>query len=322
MEAQKRIIDAIFGDHIRHRNEFLYFCPICHHHKQKLSINFDKNTFKCWVCEYAGFDIFKLVKRFGTYEQTREFRSHAQGSNVLLQDLIFSDTSAQKRPNVITKLPVEYQFLSKSRNKRALQYLYDREVTIDDIYKWKIGFCESGKYWDRIMIPSFNANGVCNFFSARSINDKHQVPYLIPDDVSKNDIIFNELNIDWNEEVYLIEGSFDAMKLQKSNVIPLMGKTLSPNSELMRKLCIYNPVVNICLDTDRTIKGYVNRSIKLAKQLMSFGIDDIFIVSSHPYKDFGDVPKKQIPNFLQKRTKIFEEIDLLFQEIRLMEETL
>jgi len=231
------------------------------------------------------------------------------------------DDSVRIERKVTTHLPAEYVFLSVSRNRQALDALFEREISVEDIYKWKIGFCKSGKHWERLVFPSFNANGICNYYATRAVSPKQTVPYLIPDDVSKNDIIFNELNIDWNEVVKLTEGVPDAIKIG-DNVIPLMGKSLADDSEVLRKLCIYDPTVWICLDTDRTKKGYVNRSIKLAEKLLSYGLTDIWIIDPFPFKDFGEIPKILIPEFMENKKKINSKFDLLFLELEQMENSL
>jgi DNA primase len=65
--------------------------------------------------------------------------------------------------------------------------------------------------------------------------------------VPKDEIIFNESRINWEENVYLCEGVFDAFFLP--NPIPMLGKMLSNN--LFEKL--YDRAkgeIHICLDGD------------------------------------------------------------------------
>jgi DNA primase len=65
--------------------------------------------------------------------------------------------------------------------------------------------------------------------------------------VPKDEIIFNESRVNWEENVYLCEGVFDAFFLP--NPIPMLGKMLSNN--LFEKL--YDRAqgeIHICLDGD------------------------------------------------------------------------
>ena len=53
-------------------HELLYTCPVCGHHKRKFSVNLDKNVYKCWVCDYRGVILERLVRRFGTFVQLQK----------------------------------------------------------------------------------------------------------------------------------------------------------------------------------------------------------------------------------------------------------
>ena len=69
-----RILGDIFGSYYRSGGEYLFSCPKCNHHKPKLSVNMEKGVFKCWVCEYSGTNIFRLVKAAGDYNQKKRWR--------------------------------------------------------------------------------------------------------------------------------------------------------------------------------------------------------------------------------------------------------
>ena len=103
-----------------------------------------------------------------------------------------------------------------------LNYLRKRGINSADILKWKIGYCEDGEYRNRIIIPSFNRDGNCNYFVARAWT-KDWLKYKNPP-ASKN-VVFNELMINWDEPIVLVEGIFDA--IIADNSIPLLGSTLS-----------------------------------------------------------------------------------------------
>ena len=38
-----------------------------------MSVNFDKNYFKCWVCDARGKNIYRIVRKFGTYDQRQKW---------------------------------------------------------------------------------------------------------------------------------------------------------------------------------------------------------------------------------------------------------
>ena len=73
MEEKLRIIHQILGHSRKSRDEHLFTCPFCNHHKKKLSINFGKGYWKCWVCDTRGKNIYRLVRKFGTYQQRQKW---------------------------------------------------------------------------------------------------------------------------------------------------------------------------------------------------------------------------------------------------------
>jgi DNA primase len=92
------------------------------------------------------------------------------------------------------------------------------------IERFHIGFCYEGKYANRIIIPSYDAEGIVNYFVARSYETRPYRKYDNPE-AEKQSIIFNEYLIDWNKDVYIVEGPFDSIFL--INAIPMLGKVMS-----------------------------------------------------------------------------------------------
>jgi len=109
-----------------------------------------------------------------------------------------------------------------------------------------MGYCDSGKYRNMIIIPSYDENGKLNYFSARSFDKNSYIKYRNPD-CSRNIIPF-ELFINWDLPIVLCEGPFDAIAI-KRNAIPLLGKNMQSN--LLKKIVISSvKKIYIALDTD------------------------------------------------------------------------
>ena len=53
------IVKEILGEPQRSGNEYLFYCVFCKHHKKKLSLNLDKNKYKCWICDAAGYLMYE-----------------------------------------------------------------------------------------------------------------------------------------------------------------------------------------------------------------------------------------------------------------------
>lgn len=217
-------LQDILGTYTRQKDEYLFHCPICHHHNKKLSINISNNKWKCWVCGAAGIRILSLLKRM-----------HAPKNIIKKFKEIFKETDTSKfivvEQEKAVYLPEEYKPLWKPQKTypylHAITYLNQRGITAEDILRYRIGYCESGPYANRIIIPSYDEQNQLNFFQGRLFYPDG-MKYKNPA-VSKNIIIFDNM-IDWNEPIILCEGMYDAIALRR-NAIPLMGKTMSKKLE-------------------------------------------------------------------------------------------
>ena len=70
-------------------------------------------------------------------------------------------------------LPKEYKPLhdvstSEVTVRQALRYLKERGINSTDIKRYNLGYCESGRYKDMIIIPSYDENGTLNYFVGRN----------------------------------------------------------------------------------------------------------------------------------------------------------
>jgi len=172
-------------------------------------------------------------------------------------------------------------FKSLCGNKRfqtPLKYLKDRGIDKKDILKWKIGFCSEGPYQGRIIIPSFNENGDLNYFIARTFTDNYK-RYLNPP-VSR-DIIFNELYVDFDKEVTIVEGAFDAVKAE--NAIPILGSTIRETSrENIKRLFLKYGIEirEIQYDDERDIGDMSKEEVKNLSQNAPFIREDDSLVSA------------------------------------------
>ena len=184
----------------------------------------------------------------------------------------------------LIKLPKEYVCLAKKSlpysAKDPLSYLMSRHVSSKDILYYKIGYCETGTYRKRIIIPSFNENGNCNFFIARTYREDW-LKYKNPP-VSKN-IIFNDLLIDWASPITLVEGAFDALKIKNS--IPLLGSTLGKNTKLFKKIALKQPKIYIGLDGDALVK-----SLNVISSMIEYGLE-VYLLNTLNIEDIGAISK-------------------------------
>jgi 5S rRNA maturation endonuclease (ribonuclease M5) len=323
----KSIIDRILGDPIKSSKEYLYYCKFCKFEKKpKFSISYEKSKWKCWVCEWQGSDLSVLIKKFGTKDDVKEYFAFSNTSSLESIQSILFPKKKEKEVHNTCEIPSEYKFLFYSDSKIAKQawcYLSkERGLTVEDVYRHRIGICEKGDYAYRFIIPSFNSEGDCNFYIAQGFLKDTKYKWLYPD-VPKSQIIFDEINIDWSKPVVLCEGFFDKTKLQTvtNNVIPLNGKTISTDeygySYLIEMLILYKPEIYVALDTDIVKGEKINRSLNVVKFLMNYDLK-CSIIDPGNKKDFGNIKKDNILEYFNKKEKIDSKFDLLKKQLELI----
>ena len=283
-----KIVKNILGFYKKQSNEYLFKCPYCNHHKNKLSVNFGSNVYKCWICDARGKNIRRLVRRFGDMGQLSKWDSLTghdfASSRESLEDLLFGEEPEEIRIHM--DLPAGFKTLTKSTKSisdyPAYNYLRNRGLTDKDILKYKIGYCTEGKYKNRIIIPSFDDEGYLNFFVARSyIGDK--MKYKNPS-ISR-DIIFNELIVDWDSDIVLTEGVFDAIVAR--NAVPILGSTLRETSKLFKKIINYDSSIFIALDPDAESKA-----MTLVANLLRYDIE-VWKMDLPYNKDLGSMTPEE-----------------------------
>jgi DNA primase len=220
-------------------------CPVCDEggNKGNLEVNIEKSLFHCWSCgDYEGThgSLGKLFDKFGNKKQKKLYQ-------VLKPETIIK----RERKKKTLKLPDRFtQFKDSSKvypiRRQAMNYLNSRGITDDMIERYGIGFCDNGDHAGRIVIPSYNKKGELNYYIARSWDPMSRAKYKNPE-AEKDKIIFWENLIDWNKDLFLVEGAFDGLFLD--NVIPMLGKHMS---ELLFETIYMNAKSNIiiCLDAD------------------------------------------------------------------------
>jgi DNA primase len=204
-----------------------------------------------------------LFKKLGIgADKQKEMKSYFVGDKTVIEKSEFEPV----------ELPKEFVSLSttpKGLNldyKHAMAYLNKRSISQDDIKKYNMGYCSTGRYRNRIIVPSYDANGRLNYFIARSFEKEARLKYDAPS-CSKADIIGFEYYINWKIPIILCEGSFDAITI-KRNAIPLFGKTI-PKALMMRLAQSEVKTVYIALDNDALEEAltYAENLINMGKEV-------------------------------------------------------
>ena len=159
-----QLIDKVLnskGQSLSKTNEYMWWSPFVTHHKPKLQVNIQTGKWHCWVSNQGGHNLFQLLKQVGAD------RSQYKELNEILGSSYSVSNKKEDKPTIVT-LPKEYKSLSiedgSIQQLHALKFLMERGLSEHDILKYNIGYCVSGLYQNRIIIPSYDSNGQLNYF--------------------------------------------------------------------------------------------------------------------------------------------------------------
>lgn len=277
------------------KDEYLFHCPFCSHHKYKLQFNSVEEYMHCWTCNASFRTLNGFIKKafphrtdLIVYNNTKKGRSNVNEYINDYEEIITPRKLAL--PNNYSPLT---QKSSNPDNNVAIRYLLNRGLHWKHIDRYQIGISKN-KDELRLIIPSFNKKNELNYFISRAIYGS-EIKYRNPS-INRSAIIPFESTIDFNYSITLVEGIFDAMKINH-NAIPLLGCSLGESWLLFKKILQYtnkDKNVYICLDNDKA--GIVG-SIQIAKLLLKSDISAYYIDIS-PFKDVGEMNKR---DFLSMR---------------------
>jgi hypothetical protein len=292
MLTKLEFLEKVFGkgQYSHNTHELGIRCPFCFHHKNKLFVNLDKDAWHCFPCGKAGVGLQSLIKKAGTSQDLKTYLSKFKTKNVSTPS---ADSAEIKK--FVLEFPKQYRPLIHNMNTitgtRTLKYLSSRGITQDDILFYKIGIAFEGQLQDRVIFPSFDADGNLNYYTTRLIEDRPMKYWSpsVPHDY-KMEQIFNELYVDWSQPVVLVEGFVDSIKAPNS--IPLFGSHLDVRYKTFQVVVRSGLPVYLAFDSDA-----FSKTNRVAELFMSYDVD-VYVVDVSPFSDVGEMSREQ---FLEKK---------------------
>jgi DNA primase len=284
-------------------------CPVCGDtEKKKLAIRTDSWLAHCWVCNYKSKTIYGLLKRYKPH-QADEFITKFDGAALLAEA---EDNAFKAQEQQVVELPRGYQLLAGLLRgtedipfyaRQAIKYLKGRGITERDLWYFKLGVTVTDKdYSGRIVVPSYDSEGCLNFFTSRSYKPNVRPKYFNPK-FHRETVVFNELNIDWTEELTLVEGPFDLFKVN-DNATCLLGKELTKDYLLFQRIVENKTPVLLCLDNDAK-----RNTLDTARLLYDYNISVRVLELPEDVKDPGEISREK---FLELREVCSVEFDDMY----------
>jgi len=113
--------------------------------------------------------------------------------------------------------------------------------------------------------------------------------------------------LDWDEDMIVVEGAFDAI-VSGPNAVPILGSNLRENSKLFQEIVKHDTPIYIALDPDMEKKA-----IFLINSLLAYGVE-LYKVEISPYDDVGEMTKEEFQKRKNQATQ-FNPENLLFYKM-------
>lgn len=300
--------------------QYQFECPLCGENlgKYNLELNLQIQRFKCWKCcdtDGTQGGITKLIKLYGNSQLLQEYNEEIKNIREhQLYDFNYLNKGVITKIDVV--LPESFRKIKSLDNipYKLKKYLISRKIDQKLIDKFNIGYTDWSdpvtNYRARVIFPSYDFDNKLNYWVGRDYTNNNKRLKYINSKADKTEIVFWENLINWDADIYLVEGIFDALPL--NNAIPMLGKFLKRDSYLFKTLLKRaNGNIIIILDQDTEIdetkkiykvlnSGRLKNKIKYCPLFLDKDISDIYV-------KYG---VKGIISTLQN-TNYFKEIDLI-----------
>lgn len=264
-------------------SDYIIFCPF-HANYRTPAGEVDKasGVFFCFACHKVT-DLIQFVMHVSgrTYfESIRFIKSKEEETNLeqqINEQLIDKPLYTQYDDLLIKRLNIQ-----ALESPRAMTYFNGRRITDESVKKFSLGFSEKQ---DMVTVPIASPDGMNVGFVGRSIEGKE---FKNTPGLPKSKILFNLHRIKASDSVYVVESSFDAIRLDQCGfpAVATLGSNVSNiQIELLQKY--FNNIIVIA-DNDEAGGNMKDKIIDKLGSRVSV------IQLNKQYKDIGDMTDGQI----------------------------
>jgi DNA primase len=270
-------IEAEFG------NDFIIYCP--YHNNSRTpagEVAKDSGLFFCFGCQTTKnleeFVMFITGRSY--FETARYIKSKETETNI--ENVV--NKTMYAAPDFVQYDELLIKRLSKQalESPRAVRYFEGRKITKDSVQKFDLGYSEKQ---DSVTVPMHSPDGLCLGFVARTIEGKE---FKNTPGLPKSKILFNLHRVKTSSVVYVVESSFDAIRLDQVG-FPAVA-TLGANVSASQTKLLEKYFNNVVLIADNDEAGAIMKD-KLIEKLGSL---ITVITIDKKYKDIGDMDDETI----------------------------
>lgn len=226
-------------------------CPWCHWKRQSFYLNVEKGVYKCHYCHESGWaiDVVRHVLRLPTAEAIQrvlEARASIYEEDPYEDDEVWleAEEAVEEEPPPSVDIPLPWFTLAGNDSFSARPYLkYARtRMTDEQIERYGVGYCPSGRWADRIIVPVQYAGRLVTFV-ARAIYDDMTPKVDTPPGNEQYSYLFNLERV-WGEKTVIItEGVFDALAVPEYSVATFGKKVTDAQVALLVAAGVKNLII-------------------------------------------------------------------------------
>ena len=265
-------IEAEFG------NDFIIYCP--YHNNSRTpagEVAKDSGLFFCFGCQTTKnleeFIMFTTGRSY--FETARYIKSKETETNIesVVNKAMYAAPDFIQYDEVLIKR-LNNQALE---SPKAMRYYAGRYITEDSVKKFSLGYSEKQ---DMVTIPVHSPDGMTIGFVGRSVEGKE---FKNTPGLPKSKILFNLHRVKTSSIIYVVESSFDAIRLDQVGFpgVATLGANVSASQ--MRLLEKYFNNVVLVADNDEAGKIMKDKLVEKLGSLVSV------ISIDKKYKDIGDM---------------------------------
>jgi len=298
-------------------NQITAVCPFCERFGG-FYISAKKGSWICFKCNERGLRFTKIVafvedmtdaeaRRF-IVKSSVQFRRKETPQSLLSKIKALRGEEHDEDEKVNFPLPEEFIPVYREGDWSYPTYLKQRGIKKETAKKWGLGYCSSGRYADRVIIPIRCPNG--RSFEGRSIWDWKQPKTMGPKGADKSKLLLGWEFSDKMSDLTIVEGPFDALKTWQhgANVMALMGKNLSLAQFGLLCQRPADSAVVVMLDPEEVEAQY-----NVAAQLLCY-FSSVYIARLPSGIDPGDATSKQFWGAYRSAKKYNGERNMVLRE--------
>jgi DNA primase len=263
--------------------DFIIFCPFHNNHRTPAGeVQKNSGMFFCFSCQKSA-DLTELVMHTSGrsyFEAARFIKSKEKQSNLAIDiDRALVEEEKYKPFDELIIKRLHNNLVASERPKNYFSY---RKIYPPSFSKFSLGYSDKQ---DMVTVPVHSPEGIPLGFVGRSVEGKD---FKNTPGLPKSKTLFNLHRVKKSDRVYVVESSFDAIRLDQLGMpaVATLGANVSSKQiELLQKY--FNNIIVIA-DNDEAGGNMKDRIIEKLGSRVSI------VKLNKQYKDIGDMTDNEI----------------------------